>query len=163
MIENAVLHITQKISRTLNISRVGIWLFSEDRKFFTCVDQYLKSEDQHYSGSRLPVVNYPTYFKALEQGRYIDAHDACDDPRTVEFKTGYLVPLGIVSMLDSPIRKDGHLIGAVCLEQIGESRIWQDDEIAFASSVADLLTTALSNQERQIAETKQRGSASALI
>ena len=52
-------------------------------------------------------------FDALMSGRAIDAHDACDDPRTSEFRDGYLVPGGISSMLDAAIRVGGKIVGVV--------------------------------------------------
>ena len=44
-------------------------------------------------GTVLAAEQYPGYFGALETGRAIDAHDAPSDPRTSEFRDGYLAPL----------------------------------------------------------------------
>ena len=61
--------------------------------------------------------------ETLEVESCIDAIDAATDPRTAEFLESYSKPLGIVSMLDVPIRVNGCIIGVVCHEHTGESAL----------------------------------------
>ena len=61
----------------------------------------------------------PRYFEALQSERAIRAHDARTDKRTSEFRKGYLVPLGITSMLDAPVFLRGKMVGVVCHEHTG--------------------------------------------
>jgi signal transduction histidine kinase len=135
-------------AETLNVERVGVWILSEDRQQLRCLRSYRLSNQSLGSGELLRAVDYPVYFAALETGRGIDAHDAREDPRTLEFRDDYLVPLSITSMLDAAIRDEGRVIGVVCHEHVGEPRRWTPDELAFAGATADQVAMALAAAER---------------
>ena len=45
----------------------------------------------------------------------------------------------------------GEVVGVLCLEHIGEVRLWQSDEIAFAGELADQYAQVLMNHERRSA------------
>ena len=136
-------------AETLDVERVGVWILTEDRRQLRCVRNYLRSSRTLGGGHTLRAEDYPDYFAALEAGRGIDAHDAREDPRTREFRDGYLVPLGITSMLDAAIRDEGHVAGVVCHEHVGNSpRSWTADEVAFAGACADQVAMAFAAAER---------------
>ncbi|MCA9405474.1 MAG: PAS domain S-box protein, partial [Candidatus Omnitrophica bacterium] len=141
--------ITEKTSRAINVERVGIWLFSPDRKELRCVDLYQHSRKEHSEGMVLKAEDYPIYFKALETGRAIDASDALSDTRTEEFVEGYLKPYGIVSMLDAAIRVSGEIVGVVCCEHVSTTaRKWFGAEVHFAAEVADQMAHVILSSER---------------
>jgi PAS domain S-box-containing protein len=136
-------------ARTLRVDRVSMWRFEEDRVAIRCVDLYELSLDRHQAGTRLHRSNYPAYFAALEQERFIAAEDAQTDPRTAEFSRSYLVPLHIGAMLDVPLRQDDRSIGVLCVEHVGEVRTWTVDERNFVLSVGNLVAMALTDDERR--------------
>jgi diguanylate cyclase (GGDEF)-like protein len=139
--------LTETASATLHVDRTSVWLLGEDHKSLRCLDLYEHSRGTHSSGVILIAENYPDYFKALETGRGIEAHDARTDPRTREFRDGYLVPLGITSMMDAAIRVNGQVIGVVCHEHVGSSRVWQPTELHFAGALADQVALVLAAAE----------------
>jgi diguanylate cyclase (GGDEF)-like protein len=139
--------LTETASSTLAVERTSVWLLSDDHKSLCCLDLFEKARGAHASGTVLEAEQYPRYFEALETGRAIDAHDAPTDPRTSEFKDGYLGPLGITSMMDAAIRREGRLVGVVCHEHVGPPRIWQPDELAFAGALADQVALVLAADE----------------
>jgi PAS domain-containing protein len=114
------------------------------------------------AGPDLDVRAFPAYILALEQNRALDASDAQNDPRTRELTEGYLVPLGITSMLEATVRMDtGELVGVVCHEHVGPIRQWVLDEKSFAASIADMVTSALTDDRRRrltaaLARTEER-------
>jgi signal transduction histidine kinase len=134
---------------TLGVERTSVWQLSRDRRDLYCVNLYELSKNQHSSGTVLTAESYPRYFAALETGRAIDASDAHTDPRTSEFTDGYLIPLGITSMMDAAIREDGGVTGVVCHEHIGPSRTWTQDEVAFAGALADQVALIMAAAERR--------------
>jgi PAS domain-containing protein len=102
------------------------------------------------AGADLDVSAFPTYMLALEENRALDVPDAQHDPRTRELTDGYLVPLGITSMLEATVRMDtGELAGVVCHEHVGPNRHWVLDEKSFAASIADAVTRALTDDRRR--------------
>jgi PAS domain S-box-containing protein len=141
--------ITEAAAQTLDIARVNIWLYNEDRTKISCIDHYDLRKNEHQSGLEMAAVDYPIYFQALDEERTIVANDAHTDPRTAEFSDGYLDVRGITSMLDAPLRVRGTTIGIVCHEHIGPARVWTPQEQLFAGSLADLATLALESSKRR--------------
>ncbi|MEZ0256174.1 MAG: PAS domain S-box protein, partial [Chthoniobacter sp.] len=154
---NDSLHtVTKLAAETLDVSRASIWFYNEDHTKIRCADLYEKDKDAHSSGLELTAADCPAYFRALAEERSIAAHDAPNDPRTCEFAASYLEPLNIRSMLDSPIRGGGRMVGVICHEHTGTARSWQPDEESFAGSMADLVALSLEVEQRQQAETALR-------
>jgi diguanylate cyclase (GGDEF)-like protein/PAS domain S-box-containing protein len=144
--------ITEAASNKLNVERAGIWMYSENRTSIKCMDLYEQSADRHSMGECLSKIDFPVWFAAMADDRFIDADDAHQDLRTIEFSDTYLTPLGIVSMLDVPIRFGGETIGGICLEHTGKSRHWSPEEITYASSLGDLVSHAVEAEKRSRAE-----------
>ena len=148
-LQDMLAELTEAAAATLSVERTSVWLLSEDHRSLACMDLYQRSAGAHSAGTVLVADAYPRYFAALETGRAIDAHDALSDPRTSEFAGGYLRPLGISSMMDAAIRREGGLVGVVCLEHVGPAREWQPDELAFAGALADQVALVLAADERR--------------
>jgi PAS domain S-box-containing protein len=151
-LESSLQEITEAAAHTLDIARVNIWLYDDDRTKICCIDHYDLSSREHSSGGEIAAVDYPLYFQALDQERTIAANYAHTDPRTAEFASAYLDTYGITSMLDAPVRARGRAIGIVCHEHIGPARVWTSEEQLFASSLADLASLALESSELRQAE-----------
>ena len=141
--------LTKVAAETLDVERASIWLLDEEGTELRCQALYERSHDRHSQGLVLEASDFPRYFAALKLGRAIDGHDAHADPRTSEFSAAYLTPLGITSMMDAAIRRDGKVIGVVCLEHIGEPRVWTAAEMEFAGALADQAALALAAVERR--------------
>lgn len=137
------------LAKHLLVARASVWFLSPDRSELRCINLFEASQGHHSSGIILKSSDYPRYFSALESGRAIDANDARTDPRTSEYRDGYLIPLGITSMLDAGIRVAGRNFGVVCCEHIGPPREWGGDELAFAGEIADQIAQALGNEENR--------------
>lgn len=145
--------ITEAASYTLNVERASIWMYSKDRSSINSMDLFEQAPNRHSTGDVLSKIDFPAYFDAMAEDRFINADQAHHDPRTNEFSKDYLGPLGIESMLDAPIRFGGKTIGVICLEHIGKFRTWSTEEITYVSSLADLVSHAVEAQKRSLAET----------
>jgi signal transduction histidine kinase/DNA-binding NarL/FixJ family response regulator len=152
----AVTEITAVASRTLELARVGVWLFTEDRSKIRCLELHDSRTGCHTGGLEFEVASYPNYFRAIEEDRTIAAHDACADPRTREFAEAYLKPQGVASTLDAPVRLGSQSVGVVCCEQIGPLRQWTLEEQQFAGTMADLVALAIEASDRKRAEGELR-------
>ena len=144
--------VTEATAHAVEVERVSVWLYEDDRLTIRCIDLYELSAARHSEGTVLAAADYPSYFKALEDGAFIAAHDANKDPRTKEFSDSYLSPLGITSMMDVPIRLKGGVVGVVCYEHVGHARRWTMEEENFARSPADYISLAMEADERRRAE-----------
>lgn len=152
VLEKAFQEMTMVAATTLGIERASIWLFDGDRTKLQCQDLYQLSEGCHSQGIELGMQDYPGYFAALEHQATVVANEARTDPSTCEFTENYFRPLGITSLLDSPIQLGGQIVGVVCFEQVGEPRYWSQAEQTFSRSLADIAALAMEIHERQRAE-----------
>ena len=148
----ALARITETAARTLEVARVGVWLFNPDRSAMTCVCLHADGVTSHRTGLELDFARHPRYFAALGERRTIAADDAPRDPRTSDLAGGYFVPLGIVSTLDVPVRIRGEIVGVVCHEQTGSTRVWSPEEEHFAASISDLVALAIEASRRREVE-----------
>jgi len=147
--------ITELVAETMEIERCSVWSL-ENAQELRCISLFERSSAHHSGGMVLRAERYPGYFEAIYAARVIDAHDALADARTHEFSDDYLIPLGITSLLDAPVRVGGQVIGIMCHEHVGPARRWHEDEIIFAGEVADQVAQALLNRQRQEAEEELR-------
>ncbi|MFH1196124.1 MAG: PAS domain S-box protein [bacterium] len=151
-LEPALKMISEKTSEILCVERASIWLLNEAGDEIRCIDLFEKSKNSHSTGTVIKGKDVPKYFNALKSVRTIDAGDAINDSRTSEFATNYLLPLGITSMLDVPIRASGRLTGILCSEHTGQPRKWLDDEINFVNQIADQISQTFLNHEKSTAQ-----------
>ncbi|SDI56725.1 diguanylate cyclase/phosphodiesterase with PAS/PAC and GAF sensor(s) [Pseudomonas delhiensis] len=142
--------IAQAASEAYDVARAGIWRLTRDNHMEP-VAVYRRDIDQFELPRGFDASRYPNYLDAINSGRAIDAHNVLQDPRTRELAEAYLRPQGISAMLDATIRVGGEVVGVLCLEHIGEVRLWQSDEIAFAGELADQYAQVLMNHERRSA------------
>ena len=133
-------HITQLVSQTLDIGRVSIWLYTDDRAKLCCFDLYDRQTHSHSQGEELTISDYPTYFQTLQVEQTIAAHSAQTDPRIQEFAQTHLTPLGIQSLLDAPIWHSQEMIGVIWCDHLGASRQWSQEEELFARSISDVVS-----------------------
>lgn len=130
---------TRATAQALGVERVSVWEFTPDRARWICAMLFKLSSGEFEYGRTLEA--FPRYFRALESEQSIAAHDSVRDPRTSEFATSYLEPLGISSMLDAPIRVDGAVAAVLCIEHVGEARHWTVlDQSAVVARAAVALT-----------------------
>ncbi|OGV59139.1 MAG: hypothetical protein A2X49_02265 [Lentisphaerae bacterium GWF2_52_8] len=150
---DTLLHkITELAAKALGVARVSVWFYDDIRSKIVCADLFEMETGKHTKGMELSAIDYPTYFSTLQDSRIIAADDAQNDPRTQEFTAGYLVPLGITSMVDTHILRAGITSGVICVEHIGPARTWTQDEQKFMSAVADVITISMESIERIKAE-----------
>jgi diguanylate cyclase (GGDEF)-like protein/PAS domain S-box-containing protein len=135
--------ITETAADVLGVERASVWRLVDDGAAIECIDLFERSRKRHSAGVRIEARDVPRYFEALQRERAIRAHDARTDPRTSEFRAGYLGPLGIRSMLDAPVFLRGKMVGVVCHEHTGKLRRWKLHEELLAGSFADFVAVVL--------------------
>ncbi len=150
--DGAIRAITETAARALSTARASVWLLGEDQMDLTCIDMFEATENRHSSGTVLRAKDYPAYFAAVREEETIAADDAHADPRTMEFSTSYLQPLGIGALLDAPIRTGLRLVGVLCHEHVGASRPWGLGERKDAAFLASLASLTLELKNRAMRE-----------
>lgn len=134
--------IVKNSADALGVSRVGIWLYNEEKTAIICKTLYERGKGFNYKEIKLRETDCPAYFEAIKQIRNLDIDDAQNNETSTPLSEIYLLPLGITSMLDVPIKVEGQTLGVICHEHVGEKRQWEIEEINFAASLSALLTKA---------------------
>ncbi|RYX83892.1 PAS domain S-box protein [bacterium] len=147
-LREALAAVTQAGTNVLDLERCSVWMFNEDQSVLRCTDLYERGSRQHSQDMELVVDDYPNYFRALQTRESIVADDAHTHPATREFSKGYLTPLGINAMLDAPIVINGHMVGVLCCEQVGEARLWKVEDHISTRSLAGICSLTLESLER---------------
>ncbi len=144
--------VTEYAASGVDVARASVWVLTGGRNagpsgcqadVLECEDLYLRDEGRHVRGDRLRSRDFPRYFEALRVERTIAVHDARNDPRTAEFRVGYLDRLGITSMLDVSVWSRGRIWGILCLEHVGPQRRWRPEEVDFATLLSDVVAFEL--------------------
>jgi PAS domain S-box-containing protein len=148
----ALPQVTSIVADMLAVERVSLWLLSEDRTELVCQDLYLRRQATHSAGNRLPVSRYPRYCAVLMESLVIAAPNARVDQRTSEFDDDYFPSLGITSVLDVPIRRQGKIVGVLWSEHVGFPREWSHEAQDFAASVGQTIARMMEVAERKQAE-----------
>lgn len=133
-------NITCACTEQIDVARASVWSINDSRDSIHCEMLYIAATEQYEQGLTLSAVDYPAYFKAINEDRIIDAGDAHLDPRTREFSANYLTPLNISALLDAPIFFGGRLYGVLCLEHTGAPRPWDVAEMSYAAAAADTIS-----------------------
>jgi diguanylate cyclase (GGDEF)-like protein/PAS domain S-box-containing protein len=158
----ALTRIGRIVAQAVQVARVSVWRYNDAHDAIVCAALCQPGRTDSEGDMPLAVADYPAYFAALDQHRLVAAHDAARDPRTCEFAPGYLAPLGIGARLDATLRRQGQVVGVLCLEHVGAARTWTEGEQAFAASVADRISLVLEAAERRRAEERLRRSEQSL-
>jgi diguanylate cyclase (GGDEF)-like protein len=150
-IEHAFKMATEISANTLDVKRVGIWLFDEARTSIECRTVYVNGEG-HSSGGVLFKEDFPRYFATMETGRRIVVDDARNDPATSELTEKYLCDNDVYAVLGAPIFYDGNIIGVICHEHIGDTRKWTVNEQEFSALIASDISLSLEVDKRKVIE-----------
>jgi len=131
---------------TLNVERVSVWQFDQNYTSISCLRMYKLSSNGFSDCPVLAASVCPEYFEAIRNSRVVVINDTVRSPLTKEF--AYVHQEKISSMVDAPFHVNGRLMGIVCHEQVGPSRIWSIDEQNFAASIADMMSRAYQASEK---------------
>ncbi|NNE31490.1 MAG: sigma 54-interacting transcriptional regulator, partial [Winogradskyella sp.] len=145
--------ITKLASQTLEVGRVSIWSFKNDKSEIFCEKLYnLKTN----SFERDFVIQYndnPHYFDELTKKQTIRVADAQNNKITKQFTKDYFKPNNISSLMDVFINSTNGHYGIICFEHVGDTlRDWSADDLQFATSIANIVSLMVESTERKSAE-----------
>jgi PAS domain S-box-containing protein len=150
---NGILKNILKVAGTnCTIDRVSYWSYIPEG--LRCESIYYLKSDRFEKNFFLGIENYPVYFKQIETGVQIVASNVYNNNITPELCLDYFPKNNIKSMLDTPIFINGKIIGILCFEAIEIAREWDNEDINFSRSIADLIAIAIESQMRIEVEQK---------
>lgn len=154
-LERALRRICSISAAILDVARVSYWSVLEDDSGISCEVLYLRNKDdfdQQFKGRRIVFAEYRAYFDELAARRTIVANEVLSHPATRDLGENHLKPLGISSLLDTPVWECGEGVGVLRHEHVGPPRDWSPEEIDFVSALASIVSLALEESNRVRAE-----------
>jgi PAS domain S-box-containing protein len=148
----ALLYFCKVLSTNLNAPRVGVWGLNEENDVLSSMLLWSKDSGRDNSKTTLTVDDAKSYLDAVASDFVVSISDARNDPRCVELAKEYLPNTNVSALLDCPIRTFGGLAGVVCIEDLGQPRVWTTDETNFALAIAGLVSLTIEHNERNLAE-----------
>ena len=131
----------------LDVARISVWLLDEDRTHLRCIVRLIDGSEQNAEGLIIDTSACPAYVHALSGSRALAVESVFRDPRTAELGA-YCREHGIQALLDIPIVVSGALLGVIAHECLQEERVFCDEEIDFATSVATHIALSLETERR---------------
>lgn len=119
------------IAGWLKCSRVSLWRFDGDAGALAllCFASKAVGGALDTVERRLEQGEYHAYFDGLAQrGTYV-CHDTLNDPNLQPMREAYLLPHGVLSLLDAAFMVNGRAFGMVCCEQTDAKRRWRPSEV----------------------------------
>lgn len=147
-LEDAIYEILEKAADTLSTQRVNAWLFNADHSEIQCIGNFDSEQHRLISQANLMRIAMPNYFRLFETEKVIHTPNAQHHPKTAELLESYLIPNGILSLLDIPLRIDGQIIGVVCFEDKRSEREWSEMEQNFGTVIAQFICLAVESHNR---------------
>lgn len=138
----------KQTSTALQCERVNVWMLEEEDQILANLLSYNRIKDEYELQGSLDRKKFPNYFNSLLVNEIIVANDATNEAKNRELVLPYILPNGIKSMIDVPLRDDGQMFGVICYERLYEHK-WTAEEQKFVQSVAQLLSLALETQRRK--------------
>ncbi|MEY5033401.1 MAG: hypothetical protein RL354_2432, partial [Planctomycetota bacterium] len=144
--------VTRNVVQALGVERASVWLLDDTHATLRCAYLHRRGHGGEPHSGRITRADHPDYFEAIESKLPVRADDARTHLATRSLLADYLVPHGIRSMLDTPIRLGGHLAGVLCCETTSAPRHWTNDEEEFTLAVAAIVLIFLESERRRRAE-----------
>jgi adenylate cyclase len=108
--------LTETLAEATGAKRAAIWRLSAGGQALRCDDSFEAATGARLTGLELSRQELPALIEALVAGETIDAPDARGDRRTAALYSTLMAPLGSTRLFAVPVRKAGHPVGMVMLE-----------------------------------------------
>lgn len=134
------------VSTNCGINRVSYWSFA--RESLHCENIYYLNSNRFEKDFVIRTDEYPKYFETIKKGFQIVASDVFNAPTTEDLCHEYFQEFNIKSLLDTPIFINGKIIGILSFEIIDNAVEWDNEDMNFSRSIADLIAIAIESQMR---------------
>jgi signal transduction histidine kinase len=142
----------------LDLDRANYWSLADDPSCLICELGYVRSRRLLERGGVLRERDCPEYFAEIRRVQVMAIEDASTDPR-VRCLGPYLSSHRIEALLDVPVCTQGHMVGVLCYERVGEKRRWAAHDSELALTLSHALSSLLAARARNDAERGERQAA----
>ncbi len=151
-IDSIIKYITETATSITKCDRVSYWRYREKTIICECI---YHAENQSFGKKIiLKKADYPVHTQKIKQGIQLYKDDVNKDTENNEFYESYYRVYNIKSAIDTPILLNGELLGVLSFETTNEQRNWDQEDLTFARTIADILSLAVATQKQFEAEKK---------
>jgi len=143
--------ITQQIMELFAVEHSGILMFDEKKEWGHILAEY---PERGATAERFEVKGYLAAERVIADQKPLMIEDTLKDPLMAKVRNT-MRRLGIKSMLIVPLVVKGETIGSLGLDAIKERRVFSQEEIELAQTIANQVATAIENT-RLYEETRRR-------
>lgn len=151
-IENAIQHILATAATISQCDRVSYWKYRE--KTIVCESIFFLNTKTFGKKIILKKENYPIHTEKIKQGLQLYKNDTNQKTDNLEFYDSYYLTNAIKSIIDTPIFLNGELLGVLSFETTAEKRNWDQEDLTFSRTIADILSIAIATHKQFEAEKK---------
>ena len=149
-IDQIMIEFAGRITRSLKIERMSVWLLDFDKREMTSMGEYDRRDESFQKDNVIPMSLCPEYFEALEKDEILYVPNVMESPITEGLKESYNKPAGVITLLDIPLRFDGQMIGVMCFEKTGdEIKVFDPKERFFAHAISMVFSSNLEARKRR--------------
>lgn len=136
----------------LEVKRISFWKFDPNQNAVVVTNYHSSNQTgENIMGHVAYLDKFPKYFRYLHEERLILAEDTQKETKLVEFDREYLRKNRIRSLMDVEVRSEDNFIGILSFEQTEHTRSWSYSDRRFASSLANIISSAyFLEQNRQL-------------
>ncbi len=154
--ENTIYKILKQTALTMGVNRACYWTYEADHIFNTkmydsktnAFDGTVHCSYQFYKNENLD------YFEKIENKHQVVLSDIRAHSSNNQKNDSYIYKYDVYSTLDTPVFIDGEIKGIISFEATQKIKNWDNEDINFAKSIADLIVIALTSQMRLEIEQK---------
>lgn len=151
-LDEALREIALRSAETMEVKRVNIWVIGEGFNSIQSLVNYDARNGGFQENISLYRQQFPNYFALMQTEEIIPTENAQEDVKTRELLDNYIIPMGIRSLLDAPVRIEGKMAGVICFEDTEKLRSWNISELNFSAGIAQVVAQTLETHRRQLAQ-----------
>jgi len=148
--------ISKEACIALNVHRIGIWSYLEERRVLKSITYYDIATGKYGIYSDYDITEFLKKYTPSKLERLLVMNNSIMCKQLCKSPNDTICSASICAALIAPVRVDGKLAGVVSVmqdycEEFPGKREWTIEEQNFASSLADLAALAISGSERRMA------------
>ncbi|WP_264564634.1 PAS domain S-box protein [Flavobacterium sp. N3904] len=144
--ENTIDTILQITASTLGVNRSGYWEYDLDK--IVCKKLYDSNTNTYEDDIQFYKNENENYFNQIETKHQVVLSNIRSHSTDNKKNDSYIYKNNVFSTLDTPVFIDNELKGILSFESTGQIKNWDNEDINFAKSIADLIVIALTSQLR---------------
>lgn len=149
-LSESIQEILKACSLATDAQRINVWLLNQHSQTLNCLGSYDSRINSLVPEKSIDTIQIPSYFDLFETDKIINVADTFNSPITKELKKDYLVPNDIQALMDVPLRIGGEIVGVICFENVGSTRIWTLQDLKFGLIAAQMVSLALESNQKKI-------------